>query len=119
MDLEERRVEEELDGGGPLLRVLLQALPEEVPLLLVLQLVDGRSDLLFRYGTFRISVLVRGWIHTGSIGGQTRNKIMNMPAEVGGLSVPDEALLKDDAGCDCCCGNCNVVEEEEEAETVA
>ena len=55
VDLEERRVEEELNGGGPLLRVFLQALPEEVPLLLVLQLVDGRSDLLFRYGTFRIS----------------------------------------------------------------
>ena len=52
VDLEERRGEEELDGGGPLLGVLPEALPQEVPLLLVLQLVDGGSDLLFRYGTF-------------------------------------------------------------------
>ena len=40
-----------------------------------------------------------------------------VPAVVGGFSVPDEALLNDDAGCGCCCccvccGNCNVVEEE-------
>ena len=54
VDLEERRVEEELDGGGPLLGVLPEALPQEVPLLLVLQLVDGGSDLLFRYGTFEV-----------------------------------------------------------------
>ena len=47
----------------------------------------------------------------------------NMPAVVGGFSVPDEALLSDDAGCDCCCcccccgccGNCNVVEEVEDS----
>ena len=65
VDLEERRVEEELNGGGPLLRVFLQALPEEVPLLLVLQLVDGRSDLLFRYGTFRREqILIRGTVCT-------------------------------------------------------
>ena len=55
VNLEECRVEEELDGGGPLLGVLLQALPDEVPLLLVFQLVDGRGYLLFRYGTLRIN----------------------------------------------------------------
>ena len=54
MDLVERRVEEELDGGGALGGVLVQALPDEVPLLLVLQLVDGRPDLLFRYDTWKI-----------------------------------------------------------------
>ena len=53
VDLVERRVEEELDGGGALGGVLVQALPDEVPLLLVLQLVDGRTDLLFRYDTWK------------------------------------------------------------------
>ena len=38
---------------------------------------------------------------------------MVLPAVVGGFSVPEEALLKDEAACDCCCGNCNVDEAEE------
>ena len=55
VDLVERRVEEELDGGGALGGVLVQVLPDEVPLLLVLQLVDGCTDLPFRYDTWKKS----------------------------------------------------------------
>ena len=58
VDLVERRVEEELDGGRALGGVLVQALPDEVPLLLVLQLVDGRTDLLFRYDTWKKDQIV-------------------------------------------------------------